>query len=768
MATDIRVIFRPDGVDDIIDGLRTIRREAIQAERAAAGIGFGGIQAGQSFVDLFSKKAPDAAGKFTSALGTAAAFATRLIPVLGLVGASAGILSLGRNSIQSAQDVSKLREQFALTSAEIQTLQFAARKSEATNEDLDRGLNFLAKSQRELRAGADDVVAAYADLNLTAKDFEGLNLAQTLELIGKRMDGIDPTKLNLDKILGRDARKLIPTLNELAEKGLAGVANEGEKVGAVLGGEATDATKRLGDELQKTGERAQGFSNKFVGFIAPAVTAVLKRLGELSDRAGQLFSGDIFGALAGEVDSFLRFVGIRQGQLAPGKKPGGGTPAIDDAERRKTIEISRKQSEEQFKLLAEENRRRKELAEASIEGERQVTEARVAGSRNQIEASRQVFDAEAKALRERVQLAGDTAQAEEDIAKARYDAEIQLARQASATTAGFEARRVEIDRQFAQERGRIAAAYYSELRRLEADALAQFKASKEAQKAIEDEIRNIRKSAADLAFDSKINGAGPLTQLSEREARAQQQIKELKEAVGKGDIERARQLRTEIEAQARAISAIDSVFAGDTAERILNEANAAFEPILQKQKQLEAQREESARKTLENVRAQIKDVETLIQNLQTPVQIKISIGDDELRALTARIQEQLSRTPFQIAVNPVVAGGGAPAFAEGGRVAGTAPHARADNVLARVTPGEFIHKVAAVRKYGMPFMRSVNNLSYPRFADGGLVGSGGAAGSPAGEHSQLSITINGRRLGSVFGPREAVEGIKEAFRTLEG
>lgn len=66
--------------------------------------------------------------------------------------------------------------------------------------------------------------------------------------------------------------------------------------------------------------------------------------------------------------------------------------------------------------------------------------------------------------------------------------------------------------------------------------------------------------------------------------------------------------------------------------------------------------------------------------------------------------------------------------AEGGRIDGYSPHPKADNILARLTAGEFVMPVAAVDHYGVGFMESVRSKQMPRsvampgYAEGGAVG----------------------------------------------
>lgn len=65
-------------------------------------------------------------------------------------------------------------------------------------------------------------------------------------------------------------------------------------------------------------------------------------------------------------------------------------------------------------------------------------------------------------------------------------------------------------------------------------------------------------------------------------------------------------------------------------------------------------------------------------------------------------------------------------FADGGRISGYSPHARADNIPIWATAGEWMQPVAAVQQYGPSFMRAVQTGQFPTelaqgFADGGPI-----------------------------------------------
>ena len=61
------------------------------------------------------------------------------------------------------------------------------------------------------------------------------------------------------------------------------------------------------------------------------------------------------------------------------------------------------------------------------------------------------------------------------------------------------------------------------------------------------------------------------------------------------------------------------------------------------------------------------------------------------------------------------------AYGEGGEVEGSSPHSKADNIIARVTAGEWVMPVKSVQHYGKEFMQRINTLKLPKYADGGEV-----------------------------------------------
>lgn len=84
--------------------------------------------------------------------------------------------------------------------------------------------------------------------------------------------------------------------------------------------------------------------------------------------------------------------------------------------------------------------------------------------------------------------------------------------------------------------------------------------------------------------------------------------------------------------------------------------------------------------------------------------------------LLQMITKQLLFNALQMAgkaIGGFADGGEIPKYADGGQIYGSSPHPKADNIHIMATAGEFMHPVAAVRKYGISFMESIRSLRFP-------------------------------------------------------
>jgi hypothetical protein len=169
---------------------------------------------------------------------------------------------------------------------------------------------------------------------------------------------------------------------------------------------------------------------------------------------------------------------------------------------------------------------------------------------------------------------------------------------------------------------------------------------------------------------------------------------------------------------------------------------------------------------------QVKDaftsVATTIENafnaIMAPIQTVLTTIGGWVNALLGKAQALLG------VVQGLIGGGGAPSggggighAATGGLFVGR--HGGIDTNLAYLTSGEFIMNTAAVQKYGVAAMHSINSMQAPRFAMGGL--NTGARPSFAGYAASaaprvLNLSIEGRSFPGLSIP-EATAASLERF-----
>lgn len=155
---------------------------------------------------------------------------------------------------------------------------------------------------------------------------------------------------------------------------------------------------------------------------------------------------------------------------------------------------------------------------------------------------------------------------------------------------------------------------------------------------------------------------------------------------------------------------------------------------------------------------------------ETDKQIKVDAEVDAAKAAIESLNAQIAALPKRVSVEvvPVSVGGGgdeAEEFASGGMIRGPGSDT-SDNIPAWLSPGEFVIRAAAVRKYGAGWLSRLNSMSIPRFANGGAVSgfSPAMAGIPRGE-SKTPVVFNFPELGrfSASASPDVVSAIRSAF-----
>jgi hypothetical protein len=150
---------------------------------------------------------------------------------------------------------------------------------------------------------------------------------------------------------------------------------------------------------------------------------------------------------------------------------------------------------------------------------------------------------------------------------------------------------------------------------------------------------------------------------------------------------------------------------------------------------------------------------------------------DSVEQTLARILEALARARAAASEASSLGGGGdgGSGFATGGYVRGSGS-GTSDSIPAWLSNGEFVIRAAAVKQYGLSFLRAVNGmrlnpsrmkLGMPAFAMGGLVDTsariappavGGGGGMMPG--AAFNLFIGGEAFGTVYAPENTAANLQ--------
>jgi hypothetical protein len=812
---DIRVRLTPEGVTEVVRSLREVSKEAGAANKLTTGL-------------------------LSSIRG--------LLPTLGFTAVVAGFTAITRGAVDFADEVGKAGVRTGSSAENFSVLAFAAKTANIQFSELLEPIAKVAQVVEQFKAGtlAGGAAQALGDLGLAAKDFEGLDSAQSFGLISERIVAIDGASRRTAAsmgVLGEQGAKLLPLMADLGEKGFAQVAKDAEAAGAIISTDLALASAAANDSLTSLGIQVQGLALQFLGGFVPSVNTALatfredvegkgvapmKTFGEVSGRAFRIIVagsrllaggvsaaftivGESLGGVAAQLEGFLTggIAGFRRAREAVKQglgeslsaaassierdyiglldafdtrpieikvRPTVDQSAVDETARdaeqqiqQRLAALSKQVGDADIKGLSDSAKQRRQIAEESLKLDQDRAQAQLASQQQSLAGQRALASAESQILAERVRVVTDSFRTEQALIEGRNNALAAAARKQYGDSRANAQLQTAIAQQSTNEQIALAQKYYGDLAKLQGEYLNRYRTAQEAIRALDQQTADNK-----LRFESVFTDAIRSRQTAEQRAAEDQRrgfelVRQLRSAVLANDFAQVQKLNDELLKVVQTLANTQG-YEG-IAEQIKDDAvklNQLASDVQRDVLQKSAQEAKAATKSLDTQLADaLRSVKDLQKSLTEGLSVKIDASNESLRKLVDDVRRALEEKPFQIRIAPQVQGAGpsAPGFASGGYVPGSAPHPRADNMLARVTSGEFIHQVAAVRHYGVDFMRDVNSLRFPRFADGGLVG--GESAESARDVVDVNLSVGGQTV-RMQSEREQVRALVTALRGLQG
>lgn len=227
--------------------------------------------------------------KFQSDLGRADRMAKKFGQEMGKVlgnvagllvgiGGSAGFTALVKGQIDAADSAGKMAQKTGASTEALSSYMVAARLADVSNEQLQGGLQKLAKAQADYVAGIGDAAAAFEAMGISQKQVKDLNgdTAAIFDLVVGKLaqyeDGANKTALAM-KIFGKSGAELIPLINSLEEtRALA------KELGLVMDKETAAASERFNDNMTTVGLSVQALGLGVAKVLLPTLDALSARL----------------------------------------------------------------------------------------------------------------------------------------------------------------------------------------------------------------------------------------------------------------------------------------------------------------------------------------------------------------------------------------------------------------------------------------------------------------------------------------------------------
>jgi len=214
-----------------------------------------------------------------------------LAGVLGGLGAGlslAGLAASIKSAVDQADNMGKLAQKTGVAVEELSKLDYAAKLSDVSQEQLAAGLQKLSRNMVEAADGTGAAADAFAALKLDPAQFSSAD--QALKAISDKFatlpDGANKTALAM-QLFGKAGAELIPLLNSGSE-GLKKMGDEAERFGIVINSKTAQAAEQFNDNMTRLSELSRSVGISLGNTFLPAMNQVGEAMLETARSSGVL------------------------------------------------------------------------------------------------------------------------------------------------------------------------------------------------------------------------------------------------------------------------------------------------------------------------------------------------------------------------------------------------------------------------------------------------------------------------------------------------
>ena len=225
-------------------------------------------------------------------LGNAARSLNGLLGGLGVAVSAAGLASMVKSSLDSADSLSKLSQRVGITVESLSTLIPAADLSGVSAEKFEGGLRKLATRMLEAATGSEEAARSFAAIGVAVRNQDGTLRATDQVLLDladrfKAMpDGAEKTALAVE-LFGKSGADLIPFLNQ-GREGVGALTAELAALGVQIGGDTAAQAEVFNDSLAKVRLAISSIGNRILEAFLPAMNDLANGMVDSAKQGGSL------------------------------------------------------------------------------------------------------------------------------------------------------------------------------------------------------------------------------------------------------------------------------------------------------------------------------------------------------------------------------------------------------------------------------------------------------------------------------------------------
>ena len=209
------------------------------------------------------------------------------------IGVAAGaLLGLTERTAKYAEQVELAAAQSGIASEEIQEIAFAAESVSGVDFDSVRdGLKELALRSAEAAEGTGEAVEGFERLGISQQQLQSLSTAELFRRVREEMQGLTKAQriLTSEQIFGGEAGEKFAEVMSLSQSEMAGLRQEAQKSGAVLGGEQVANLDALRQSYNTAMAEVKGLGRELGTALVPIIrSAVIPAIRSMVDSARSL------------------------------------------------------------------------------------------------------------------------------------------------------------------------------------------------------------------------------------------------------------------------------------------------------------------------------------------------------------------------------------------------------------------------------------------------------------------------------------------------